>query len=32
MGRVMKGVMSRLGGATIDGKAVSELVKRKLGA
>ncbi|HEY0876074.1 MAG TPA: GatB/YqeY domain-containing protein [Vicinamibacterales bacterium] len=30
MGRVMKSVMTRLAGATVDGKAVSELVKRKL--
>jgi uncharacterized protein YqeY len=30
MGRVMKGVMARLGGAPVDGKVVSELVKRRL--
>lgn len=30
MGRVMKAVMARLGGATVDGKLVSELVKRRL--
>jgi uncharacterized protein YqeY len=30
MGRVMKIVMGKLAGATVDGKAVSELVKRKL--
>lgn len=30
MGKVMKAVMSKLAGATADGKAVSELVKRKL--
>lgn len=30
MGAVMKAVMARLGGQTIDGKHVSELVKRKL--
>ena len=30
MGRVMKGVMVRLGGAPVDGKVVSELVKRRL--
>jgi uncharacterized protein YqeY len=32
MGRVMKAVMSRLTGRTIDGKAVNELVRRKLSA
>jgi len=32
MGRVMKAVMSRLAGRTADGKAVSDLVKRKLGS
>jgi len=31
MGRVMKGVLAKLAGRTADGKAVSELVKRKLG-
>jgi uncharacterized protein len=30
MGKVMKGVMVRLAGATVDGKAVSELVKKRL--
>ena len=30
MGRVMKGVMARLGGRAADGKIVSELVKKKL--
>jgi hypothetical protein len=30
MGRVMKGVMAKLAGAQADGKAVSELVKRRL--
>ena len=32
MGRVMKAVMSRLAGKTADGKMVSEMVRRKLGA
>jgi len=32
MGRVMKAVMNRLAGRTADGKAVSDLVKRKLGS
>jgi uncharacterized protein len=32
MGRVMKAVMNRLAGRTADGKAVSDLVKKKLGA
>jgi uncharacterized protein YqeY len=32
MGRVMKATMSRLVGQTVDGKAVNELVRRKLGA
>ena len=32
MGRVMKAVMSRLAGQTIDGKTISDLVRRKLGA
>jgi uncharacterized protein YqeY len=32
MGRVMKGVLAKLAGRTADGKAVSELVKRKLSA
>ena len=31
MGRVMKAVMADLAGKTIDGKAVNELVRRKLG-
>jgi len=30
MGRVMKAVMAALSGRTVDGKAVSELVKKKL--
>jgi uncharacterized protein len=30
IGRVMKAVMTRLAGQTIDGKAVNELVRRKL--
>lgn len=30
MGRVMKAVMARLAGQTIDGKVVNELVRRKL--
>jgi hypothetical protein len=30
MGRVMKAVMSRLAGQTVDGKAVNEIVRRKL--
>ena len=30
MGKVMKGVMAKLAGAPVDGKAVSELVKRRL--
>jgi len=30
LGRVMKGVMTRLSGQTIDGKIVNELVRRKL--
>ncbi|HUK33787.1 MAG TPA: GatB/YqeY domain-containing protein [Vicinamibacterales bacterium] len=32
MGRVMKAAMSKLAGQTVDGKAVNELVRRKLGA
>ena len=32
MGRVMKAVMSRLAGKTADGKVVSDMVRRKLGA
>ena len=32
MGRVMKAVMSRLTGQTLDGKAVNEIVRRKLGS
>ena len=31
MGRVMKSVMSRLAGRAVDGKQVSELVRKKLG-
>ena len=31
MGRVMKAAMARLAGQTVDGKAVNELVRRKLG-
>ena len=31
MGKVMKAVMAKLSGAQIDGKAVSDLVRRKLG-
>lgn len=31
MGRVMKSVMARLAGRGVDGKAVNELVRRKLG-
>ena len=31
MGRVMKAVMAGLAGQTVDGKAVNELVRRKLG-
>ncbi len=30
MGKVMKGVMARLAGAQVDGKAVSDLVKKRL--
>jgi hypothetical protein len=30
MGKVMKGVMSRLEGAPVDGRAVSDLVRRRL--
>ena len=30
MGKVMKGVMAKLAGAQVDGKVVSELVKRRL--
>ena len=30
MGRVMKAAMARLAGQTVDGKAVNELVRRKL--
>ncbi len=32
MGRVMKAVMAKLSGQTVDGKAVNDLVRRKLGA
>jgi uncharacterized protein YqeY len=31
MGRVMKGVMSRLAGRTVDGRVLSDLVRKKLG-
>ena len=31
LGRVMKGVMARLAGQTVDGKVVNEAVRRKLG-
>jgi uncharacterized protein YqeY len=31
MGRVMKAVMSRLAGQAVDGKAVNEMVRRRLG-
>jgi uncharacterized protein len=31
LGRVMKGVMPRLAGQAVDGKAVTDLVKRRLG-
>ena len=31
MGRVMKAVMSALSGKTVDGKAINEMVRRKLG-
>jgi uncharacterized protein YqeY len=31
LGRVMKAVMARLAGQTIDGKVINELVRRKLG-
>ena len=30
LGRVMKGVMARLAGQTVDGKIINELVRRKL--
>jgi hypothetical protein len=32
MGRVMKAAMAKLAGQTVDGKAVNELVRKKLGA
>jgi uncharacterized protein len=32
MGRVMKAAMSKLAGQNVDGKAVNDLVRRKLGA
>lgn len=32
MGRVMKAVMSRLAGRSVDGKTVNELVRKRLGA
>ena len=31
LGRVMKGVMGRLAGRTVDGKVVNEIVRRRLG-
>jgi uncharacterized protein YqeY len=31
MGRVMKAAMARLAGRNVDGKALSEIVKLKLG-
>jgi uncharacterized protein YqeY len=31
LGRVMKGVMNRLAGRAVDGRAVSDLVRKKLG-
>jgi len=30
IGKVMKAVMAKLAGATVDGKAVNELVRRRL--
>jgi uncharacterized protein YqeY len=30
MGRVMKAAMARLAGQTVEGKAVNEIVRRKL--
>jgi uncharacterized protein len=32
LGRVMKAVMATLAGSTVDGKAVNELVRKKLGS
>ena len=32
MGRVMKAAMAKLGGQTVDGKTVNELVRQKLGS
>jgi uncharacterized protein YqeY len=32
LGRVMKGVMNKLAGQTVDGKVVNQLVRQKLGA
>ena len=32
MGKVMKAAMAKLAGQTVDGKAVNELVRRKLGS
>lgn len=32
LGRVMKDVMGRLAGRTVDGRAVNEIVRRRLGA
>jgi uncharacterized protein YqeY len=31
MGRVMKAVMARLAGRTVDGRVVNELVRKRLG-
>jgi uncharacterized protein YqeY len=32
LGRVMKAVMAKLAGSTVDGKAVNELVRKRLGS
>jgi uncharacterized protein YqeY len=32
LGRVMKAVMNRLAGRTVDGRQINELVRRRLGA
>jgi uncharacterized protein YqeY len=32
MGRVMKAVMAALAGRTVDGKAVNDLVRKRLGS
>jgi uncharacterized protein YqeY len=32
LGRVMKAVMPKLAGRTVDGKMVNEIVRRKLGS